>query len=304
MMPEKRIPEVVGRKAMSEAAVTAIAPWFGAKRNLAAQIVAEFGKHQSFWDVFCGSMSILLAKEPCSMETVNDLHGDLVNLGRTIQHATAGPALYRRLRRTWLSQELFDESAAVVKAQSFEPTPERAYHYFVASWFGRNGVAGTSNYRAAFCVRYTKNGGHAAKRFESVVNSIPAWRRRMRTITILSEDGLQLLDRIEDAPGTVIYCDPPYVVKGTKYVHDFETNDHRRLAGLLARFRQTRVVVSYYKHPLVDELYRGWTKRALDATKAMVNQSMRDKSGVVTKAPEVLFINGPSLVANAQAKLF
>ncbi len=51
-----------------------------------------------------------------------------------------------------------------------------------------------------------------------------------------------------------IYCDPPYLVKGAKYVHDFTDSQHEDLAKLLRRFKHTRVVVSYYEHPALDEL--------------------------------------------------
>lgn len=65
------------------------------------------------------------------------------------------------------------------------------------------------------------------------------------------------------------------------------------LANALHRFKRARIVVSYYEHPALAELYQGWTKRRLKATKAMVNQGTRDKGGAV-EAPEVLIINGPS----------
>lgn len=272
---------------------TALAPWFGSKRNLAPEIVGELGEHRAYWEPFCGSMAVLLSKPQCSMETVNDLNGDLVNLARTIQHPEHGPALYRRLRRVWMSSDLFVESAQVIKTQEFEPTPERAFHYFIFCWMGRNGDSGTKKVGYGFCKRFTKNGGHAATRFAGVVESIPGFRRRLRNVTILRDDAFGLLERIEDADKVAIYCDPPYVVKGASYVHDFDEDGHRQLAKLLARFKYTRVVVSYYDHPLVRELYEGWTLRSLKATKAMVNCGMREKGAVA--APEVLLINGPSL---------
>jgi len=64
----------------SEMKIKAIAPWFGGKRNLAPRIVELLGKHRVYWEPFCGSMAVLMAKLPCVMETVNDLHADLINL--------------------------------------------------------------------------------------------------------------------------------------------------------------------------------------------------------------------------------
>ncbi len=167
---------------------------------------------------------------------------------------------------------------------------ERAYDYFVCAWNGRNGVAGTQSYNQGFCRRFTKNGGHAAKRFMSAVESVPSWWERLRGVTILNADGFELLSRIEDAHGIAIYCDPPYLVKGAKYVHDFKSEDHERLAELLRRFKKTRVVVSYYEHERLASLYPSWQKQYIEVTKSLVNQGMRDKSGA-TKATEVLLSN-------------
>ena len=289
--------------------ITAIVPWLGSKRNLAPTIVEELGLHRVYWEPFCGSMAVLLAKPPCVMETVNDLHGDLVNLARVIQHPEHGPRLYRRLRRTLMAESLHAESAALIRS---EPSPGRldpgrAYHYFVASWIGRNGVAGTASTNNGFCVRWTANGGHGAKRFDGAVRSIPAWRRRLANVTILKRDAFEVLEKLEDGPGASVYVDPPYLSQtrsanagfgrghgSSLYVHEFAIGDHERLAEALSRFRRARVVVSYYDHPELERLYPTWTKRRIEVSKAMAHQGRRGKND--TKAIEVLLLNGPSLV--------
>jgi DNA adenine methylase len=285
----------------------ALAPWFGSKRTLAPRIIAELGEHRAYWELFAGSMAVTLAKPPASMETVNDLHGDLINLSRVVQDQALGPVLYRRLRRALNSQDQFVECRASVLV---EPAPastteltfghvRRAFDYFVCSWQGMNGVAGTASYNMGFARRFTKNGGHAAKRFAGAVDSIPAWRRRLRAVSILSCDGIELAEKIEDSSGVVIYADPPYLVKGAKYLHDFDWLAHRRLAKALNRFKKTRVVVSYYAHPDLDAMYPGWTTVDCTMTKSMVSQGRRDKAND-TVSPEVLLINGPSYTANQQ----
>lgn len=282
--------------------IKALAPWFGAKRTMAPRIVAELGPHRAYWEPFCGSMAVLLAKPAATMETVNDLHGDLINLARVIQHPTLGPALYRRLRRAWMHEELFAMSRAVIIGG--EPPADgdlcldRAAAFFLVAWMGRNGVCGTSNYNMGFAARYTKNGGHAATRLAGAIDSIPEFRRRLRQVTILRRSGFDLLMKIEDAPGSVIYLDPPYIVKGAKYLHDFNADEHEALAVMARRFERTRVVVSYYDHPVVHELYRDWTVVEDPQTKALVSSGQRDGGGAVV-APEVLLINGPSLTSES-----
>lgn len=296
--------------------IKAIAPWFGSKRTLAPRIVAELGKHRAYWDPFCGSMAVLLAKPPAMMETVNDLHGDLINLARVVQNEDTAVALFERMSRTLMHEEVMHEAAERLRERGSAPAGDaldidRATDYLICAWLGRNGVAGTQSYNQGFCVRYTASGGHAAKRFQSVAASIPAWFERLRNVTILNRNARDLLPRIEDKAGTVIYLDPPYVEKGAKYVHDFDDAkewaglfvgnserpmSHSELAELLARFKKTRVVVSYYDHQTVRALYKGWTFVPCPVTKALVNQGMRDQLGGV-EAPEVLIINGPSHTA-------
>jgi DNA adenine methylase len=293
--------------------ITAIAPWFGSKRTLAPEIVRQLGPHRSYWEPFCGSMAVLLEKPECSSETVNDLHGDLINLARVVRDPIKGAWLYRQLRRTIVHEQLFGEAEAAMETQFF-PSPregfddqvckERAYSFFLATWLGRNGVAGTTKGSCGkqFCVRYTKNGGHQGTRFNSSVDSIPAWRRRMREVCILRRCGFYLLVRIDDQEGTVIYVDSPYIDKSATYVHDFETvcagcgriHTHQELADSLSRFKRTRVVVSYYEHPALAKLYPGWTKLKCSIAKGLAQQAQRGKTGRV-EAPEVLLINGPAV---------
>ena len=269
---------------------------------MAPRIVEEIGKHRAYWGLCCGSLAVEFAKPPSSMETCIDMHGDLTNLCYVLRDEGLAVDLYGRMSRMTLSRELFMDCAEVIRSESPPrdgegPDIDRATHYMTTSWFGRNGVAGTSSYNAGFCMRYTKNGGHAAKRFASAVESIPAWHWRLRNITIVRDDIFAHLPRIEDAAGTAIYCDPPYFEKGAKYTHDFDGLHHKQLADQLGRFEKTRVVVSYYDHPLLDRYYEGWTKVDCTTTKAMANQGQRQRGAV--KAPEVLLINGPSYTEEA-----
>lgn len=289
---------------MSEMQVSAIAPWFGSKRTLAPVIVAEIGEHHTWFEPFCGSLAVTLAKPKVRMECANDLHGDLTNLARCIQHHQLGPALYRQCRRMWAAETMFREAAERCKARgrtpaSDEPDLERAIDFFYTSWVGRNGVTGTQSYNQGFAARYTPGGGHGGTRWQSAVASIPAWRRRMQDLTILNRCGFGLIEKLSDEPGVAVYCDPPYIVKGAEYVHDFESADHDRLAGLLRRFRRARVVVSYYAHERLAKLYPGWTVVECPTTKCMVCGNGRGKGTVV--APEVLLINGPSFTAESGA---
>ncbi len=290
---------------MGDYKINALAGWFGGKRTMAPRIVAELGPHHSFWDLFTGSMAVLLAKPVSRNETVNDLHGDLINLARCVRDPDLGPRLYRRLRRTLFSQVELAEAVGFLDATElpdpdFSPDIVRAFAYFVASWQGMNGFGGTAKQSRTFARRFTSSGGDPATRWVNAVDSIPGWRKRLRGVTIVSTDGIALARKIEDRPGCAIYADPPYLVKGAKYLHDFTAQHHIDLAAALCRFRETRVVVSYYDHPDLASLYPGWRVEAIGASKGLVNQGKRDGSGA-TVAPEVLLCNQPPILLKERA---
>lgn len=277
--------------------VTAFLPWFGAKRMQAQSIVPHLGEHQSYWDIFCGSLALLWAKPQSRSEVVNDLHGGLINLLRLVQDEGTAIRLYARLERTLFCKPIYLESTQWLATYAVEreelvragasPCPEWAYHYFVASWMGRNGLSGTeAEYRSGFAIRYTTPGGDPAVRFRAAVSNIPRWYERLKRTTVLQEDGIALAEKIGDQSGTSVYVDPPYLKEGWQYRHGFSAKQHEHLATVLRRFRSARVVVSYYEDPLLEHLYlrHGWR---------LVRQKVDRKMGGGDrgKAPEVLLLN-------------
>ncbi len=250
---------------VTEMKIKAILPYYGGKRTLAPQIVEMLGRHSAYWEPFCGSIAVLLAKPPCQMETINDLHSDLINLARVIQNRETGLQLYDKLNRTLFHEQMFLDAKAKwsflsEKAITENPDPERAYLFMVISWFGINGVAGTKRYDYQFAVRWCVGGGQGGRRWRSVKESIPAWHKRLNEVVIINRDAFKLLENIRDEQGTVIYCDPPYIKKSNRYLHDLEEGDHECLAALLKRFTKVRIIVSYYDHPMLAQLNQGWEK--------------------------------------------
>jgi DNA adenine methylase len=287
------------------------------KRTMAPDIVVELGKHGQYFEPFCGSMAVLFAKEPSQKETVNDLHGDLINLARVIQDASAAENLYERLQRTLFSEGLLDEAGQVLEGwRNFstegdidEKSIERAYWYFLASWMGRNGTAGTARLDYQIAVRWTKGGGSPTVRFRNAVDSLPAWHQRLKNVVILRRDALQIIDRFEDVKETAIYADPPYEAvtrstgsvkngRGGKYLHEFDHSagmfgdDHQRLADALRGYRNARIVVSYYDCQRIRDLYKGWT--FIEHTRQKHLHAQNGRGARPKEAPEILIVNGPS----------
>lgn len=275
--------------------ISAIAPWFGGKRNLAPRLVDLFGEHNSYWEPFSGGCSILFSKPRCSLEVLNDLHGDIVNLAQIVADPIRSRELYRRVRLLPAGEQVLEKCSRDL-IDGVEDPLERAACYLVVSWLGRNGYGGTDKERdPRFAIRWDSGGGSPGVRWQSVVKSIAAWHRRLSGVVISNRDAFDVIRKIKDERGTVIYVDPPYVDAGSAYTHKFDetgffcSNDHETLSELLERFRLARVVVSYYDVPLVRELYpeHEWRWFDLSTRKVLANTN-----GVSEQAPEVAIIKG------------
>lgn len=290
--------------------IRTILPWFGGKRKMARRIARECCQQdgtppKSFWEKCCGGCAVTLAMPRCAHMTVVDKHPALMNLIRVIQDPVLGPQLYRRLRRVVCHSEVFDDARQALTAATAslfgggELAPiDAAFHYFVASWMGRNGVSGAKRALQSMAIRWTSGGGHGGVRFAGAVDSIPSWRRRMRDITALQMDIFYTMEKVEDQEGTSIYIDPTYLFDeqhrsgNCQYEYEFSPRDHARLAAAARRFNKGRLVISYYDHPLLRELYDGWTFVHHPTKKNLHVQNRRGVGSV--DVPEILIINGPS----------
>lgn len=301
--------------------IGALAPWFGGKRTLAPDIVQQLGKHTQYFEPFAGGLSIIFAKPPSQKETVNDLHGDIINLARVIQHPDLAEALYDRLVRVVVCESILHDARTYLE-QTHVPLDGdvcmvRAYWYFLACWMGRNGTAGTERVDYQIAVRWTKSGGSPTVRFRNAVESLPAWHLRLQNVVILRRDAFDIIDRFEDDAATAIYADPPYAAEtrsnvsseagskgggGGRYLHEFKHgdglfagDDHARLAAVLRAYKRARIVVSAYDCPRYRELYDGWT--FIDKTRQKHLHAQNGRGARPKDAPEVLIVNGPEFKA-------
>lgn len=276
---------------------------------MAPAIVRQLGtSYKQYFEPFCGSMAVLFAKEARGGETVNDLHGDLINLARVLV-SPSSVTLYEMCMRTLVCEELLERAEAVL-SEPFDNWPDspvdRAYWYFVASWMGRNGVAGTRSTDYQMAVRWTPNGGSPATRFRSCVESIPSWHERLRNVVILRRNAFDIIPKFDDHEHTAIYADPPYAAESRgggkgpsshagSYLHEFSHDslfgdDHERLRDQLAAFKRARVVVSAYDCPRYRELYDGWT--FIDCSRLKNLHQQNGRGARSKEAPEVLIVNG------------
>jgi len=274
--------------------ITALAPWKGSNRMLGPEVGKALKGCEWCGIPFAGGMAEVPHIQARTI-LVNDKHEHVINLAACAAHRAYGPKLYRFLRRFVFCQQALDQARRIcVKAENenwaalghAERDYDWAAAYFVSCWMGRSGTAGTdSEFKGNLSLRWNAGGGDSALRYHHAVLGIPAWRRTLRRCNFSTLDFREFLRNClkHDLPKHGIYSDSPFPDAGDDYKHKFTGKDQRDLAELLGSFKQAKVVIRFYDHPLIRKLCarHPGTSKSSDLLDTQANK----------KAPEVLLFS-------------
>jgi DNA adenine methylase len=234
--------------------------WYGGKFSHLDWLLPLLPDCHHYCEPFGGSAAVLLNRAPAKVETYNDIDGEVVNFFRVLRDEA--DALIRAIALTPFSREEFFEAIQ----GSAEPLSavERARRFFVRARQTRTGLAQTASLgRWANC-RETSRAGMSGvvSRWLGSVDDLPRIAGRLLQVQIDNRPAVDLV-ALNDGPGTLFYCDPPYVhaSRGDAKAYAFEMSDaeHEALAAAL-RGAKGKVAVSGYRCDLMDRLYAGWAR--------------------------------------------
>lgn len=243
--------------------------WHGGKYYLARQIVALMPPHLHYVEPFAGGLSVLLAKKPEGIsEVVNDLNGGLSNFWKVLQSEEQFARFHRILEAVPFSQVEWEDAAE-------ERTDEvdRAVRFFIRC---RQSLAGRMDVFAPLSKTRTRRGmNEQASAWISAVDSLPLVHARLRRVSILNRDALEVI-RQEDTPKTLFYLDPPYLAETRTaddvYTHEMGEKAHVELLGAIRKCKG-QVMLSGYPSELYDKELHDWTRREF----ALPNQAASGK---------------------------
>lgn len=236
-------------------------PWIGGKFYSAARILEAFPSPRSYYtyvEPFGGAGHVLFRKPPYHhIEVYNDLNGDLVNFWlmcrsnpNELQEQIDTLPYSRQLHDDWHKELFSDRSLTDI---------ERAVRWFYVLRGSFGGMLNKTKAGWAYAVRRNGTGhkGSTANRLHSAATLFKFVSERLKNVQIENHPFEKVIQTYS-SPYTLFYCDPPYVEKEGYYeykgVPRFSETDHRKLAKLL-NDTSAKVAVSYYPHPLIDELY-------------------------------------------------
>lgn len=202
----------------------------GGKSYLARRIVELFPPHRVYVEPFAGGLSVLLNKPRSAREVAGDLDAELMDFYRVLTKSTAelidalGPLPYDR--DTWMA----------IRASRPDDELGRAVRTLVVNRWSRGGLGGD------FAWSGRLRGGRPGdlNGWETIQAELPRIAERLRGVELHRGDAVPLI-REHDAPGTLFYCDPPYLhatrTARSAYRHELTEADHRRQLGVLCECR-------------------------------------------------------------------
>jgi len=247
--------------------------WHGGKHYLARRIVGMMPPHLHYVEPYFGGGAVLLARDPDDpslwlpphkgvSEVVNDLNGRLINFWRVLRHEEAFARFIRMAQAIPLARVEWESAHACT--HPVNDAVADALAFFVDCRQSRSGLMKSFTPVTRRRTRREMNGN--VSEWLSAVDGLPDVQARLRRVLIENIPGVELILR-EDAPGTLFYCDPPYLhetrVATAAYAFEMAEADHREMLDALRQCKG-KVVLSGYPSELYDRSLRSWNRHTFD----------------------------------------
>lgn len=243
----------------------------GAKNRIADWICQYIPKHSVYVEPYGGSLAVLLNKQRCHIETVNDLDGEVVNYFRVLRDH--GEELRNKIGLTPYSREEYEKAY-----EGTDNDIERAWRFCIRCWMGY----GCGNvYKTGFRSGQQTKSPNPAKTWALFTEVMEEATERLKGVQTEHLPALDLITRY-NTNDVFMYIDPPYL-RGTRknylYRHEMKDSEHVDLLKVLLK-HPGKVLVSGYENEMYNEYLHGWNKAYKDT---------RAENGLARK--EVLWMN-------------
>jgi DNA adenine methylase len=267
-------------------------PYYGGKIRLADRISNLFPDNGHYVEPYAGSLSVLLAKPPSRMETVNDLDHAIINFWRVLR--TRPDELERACALTPHSIAEFHASATFDDPTLDEL--ERARRMWVRLSQGRSGRLHRTGWRHYVDTARSSTGMPGY--LDGYVDRMAAVVERLHHVSLECRPALEVVEWYGRSADVLLYVDPPYLGSTRAsdcYRHEMTGDEDHRLLAKALRDCAAAVVLSGYPSDLYDlELYPDWHRAEFASGTGQNAETWANRT-------EVLWSNRP---LGAQLELF
>lgn len=270
--------------------------YFGSKNKIALQLCGDLPPHNCWVEVFCGSASLTLRKEPAAIEVINDIDKEIINFFEQLRNNYS--QLCEVLDLTpYSEQELINARIPQEGLSSLE----RARRFLVQSMMAVNGVFGNERGGFSYSDSYARNQNEArVNRWNNLPERLKPVVERLKKVRLENKDAKVIIERFLNRPATLLYIDPPYLGDRTQG-YENDANDekfHKDLLTLLLKAK-CMVFISGYENDLYNRMltsHKGWVKKKIATITKDTNGKSHDRL-------EIVWMNKYFLKAQAEKKI-
>jgi len=241
-------------------------PYAGGKQRIADRIVALFPTHTHYVEPYFGAGSVLLAKPPSDLETINDLNNDLMIFWRVLREQPA--ELHRVCALTPHSRtelKIADDRVGL-------PDLEIARRVWVKLTQGRAARMDADGWR------YVRRQATSIPTYlAGYVGRFSAVAERLARVSLECRPAIDVISNYGRDDTSLLYLDPPYL--GDRYrAYEHEMMDIASHEELLAAIAEcsAMVAISGYRTAIYDQALREWYR--VDIPASNLNRDLRIES--------------------------
>jgi len=253
--------------------------YYGGKQQLAAKILGLIPEHRIYCEPFLGGGAVFFAKEPSSVEVVNDSNGELVNFYEVLRRDFS--VLEKEIAVSLHSRKQHRQAMVIYENPEMFDRIKRAW----AVWMLSNASYGC-DLNGGFA--YDRTGATSKKLKNKRINFTVDYAARLQGVQVECCDALRVI-RSRDTAGTFFYLDPPYVGCDQGHYDGYTQEDFDALLQLLECLQGKFLLSSFRNKSLSEYSERNnWDKLEIKMACPMTNKLKTPRSKV-----EVLTSNYP-----------
>lgn len=251
--------------------------YYGGKQKMLAHILPLIPDHELYCEPFCGGAAVFWAKQPSSVEVINDTNKELINFYEVVQNEFY--ALESMVRISLHSRTLHRDAETVYGSPHMFDRVKRAW----AVW-----VLATQSFSSMLdgTWGYDKAKGTTSKKIHNKRESFTEELSiRLQQVQIECTDALRII-RSRDTAKSFFYIDPPYFNSDCGHYDGYTQEDFEMLLKAISRL-EGKFILSSYPSELLGRFTRdlNWVQTSFEQN-VSVNRGMSGK-----KKTEVLTSN-------------
>jgi DNA adenine methylase len=231
-------------------------------------------EHRLYCEPFLGVAAIFFAKEPSTVEIVNDTNGELINFYQAVKRDFA--ALEQEVSLSLHSRKQHNHARVIYKNPDLFNPVKRAW----AIWVLANTSYGC---KLDGSFAHDRNGCASKKLNNKRMELTALYAERLRRVQIECCDAIRIITS-RDVPDGFFYLDPPYVGADQGHYDGYTQEDFDALLSTLESLKGKFILSSYRNRGLTDYTCRnGWYTLEFRMRCSMTNRyESKDKIEVMT----------------------